>query len=305
MNHPVILTFDVEDWYQLCGRHDGTKPPPELRARLRPQVGRILDLLDEYRAQATFFVLGITAESFPDVVDAIVRRGHEIGSHSYGHRVLHCMDRHEFVRDVQASVEVLKGICGKAPLGYRAPEFSIDHRAPWALDVLLDAGFSYDSSVFPFRGPRYGIPDAEIAPGNIATTSGRSLMEIPLSVYLVRSRRLPVAGGGYWRAMPCRLIRRVVSDIAAKRPPVLYFHPAEFDDEWLWNPTASWGLAYGMLRQNVGRRTIAGKLRAVLSAHRAVSIAGYLSGSTRPSLSSEARLECARDVDGAAMASHR
>jgi polysaccharide deacetylase family protein (PEP-CTERM system associated) len=270
------LTFDVEDWFQLVGRRAGCVPADEQRVRIRSQVERILVQLQRHGAKATFFVLGITAERFPDVVEAILRGGHEVASHGYAHRVVKGMDRGEFARDVQASVEILKRITGQHPRGYRAPEFSIVNETLWALDVLLEAGFVYDSSIFPFQGPRYGIPSANVVPGPLATPDHREILEVPLSVYVARNRRIPIAGGGYWRAMPERVIRPVIRAVAEERPPVLYFHPAEFDERWLWPSRTTLPVALRILKENVGRAAIPAKVEAILSEHVCVGVSEYL-----------------------------
>ncbi len=139
------------------------------------------------------------------------------------------LDADRFRVDLERSLKLLHEISGRRPTGYRAPEFSIDRKSFWAFDVLLDSGVRYDSSIFPFQGPRYGIADAPLGAHLVRTPSGRQITEIPLAVLDLWGKRLPIAGGGYWRLLPGPVLDWAVSRIATARSPMLYFHPYEFD----------------------------------------------------------------------------
>lgn len=276
MSSEAVLTFDLEDWFQLTGRRFGISAGRVTRGRLKSQVSYILDLLSQYDAKATFFVLGLTAESCPEAIAEVSARGHEIASHGYGHELVRTLDRDRFQLDLERSVRVLEDISGRRTAGYRAPEFSIDRASFWALDVLLDCGFRYDSSIFPFRGPRYGIPDAPLGPHLIRTPSGRDIAEIPLAVMTLFGRRLPVAGGGYWRLLPAPLLDWAVQRVAAERAPMLYFHPAEFDKRRLNLSLRSLAISTFTLKQNLGRSSVAAKLTQLLKTYRCIGAEDFL-----------------------------
>lgn len=277
MTHPVILTFDLEDWYQLVGRQLGFAPTARERGRLRSQVRRILDTLTERGTKATFFVLGMTAADAPEVVKEVADAGHEIASHGFGHEPVRSLGVEAFTRDVDRAIAAIESATGRRPHGYRAPAFSIDEAAFWAFDVLVDRGFTYDSSIFPFRGRRYGIAGFPPGIGEVHGPGGRALVELPLAVLDLGPVRLPVAGGGYWRAIPWPLLSRAVRAVAAKRPPVLYFHPAEFDRRLLAPSDLSRPrVLAAVAQQNLGRGGVPGKLAALLATHNCVSVEQFL-----------------------------
>jgi polysaccharide deacetylase family protein (PEP-CTERM system associated) len=260
----VVLTFDLEDWFQLTGRRFGISPGRVATGRLRSQVVTILDLLDQSDSKATFFVLGMSAELCPDLIAEVAKRGHEVASHGYGHELVKTLTPAQFRADLDRSLLVLTAIVGKQPVGYRAPEFSIDRQSFWALDELLDRGIVYDSSIFPFRGPRYGIEDAPMGLHQVRTPSGREIAEIPLAVLALWGKRLPVAGGGYWRLLPAMALAWAMDRVSAERVPMVYFHPAEFDRRPLDLPFLSRRIATFTLKQNLGRSSMTHKLRALL-----------------------------------------
>jgi polysaccharide deacetylase family protein (PEP-CTERM system associated) len=273
---PVILTFDLEDWFQLVSGRFGFELRTEDSDRVVPQVEAILRLLAKYGAGATFFILGITAERHPAVVERVLKEGHEIASHGWDHRLVKQMTAVELGHDLDRSVTALQRITGQRPRGYRAPEFSIDPGCLWAFDVLLDKGFEYDSSVFPFKGPRYGFASASPEMGTVKTPRGRSILELPLSVLTLASRRLPIAGGGYWRLAPGLVLEEAVRRISGERAPVLYFHPAEFDPNPLRPPAHSRAMGRWLWKNNLLRTSIPGKLERTLAVHRSVSVSSYI-----------------------------
>jgi polysaccharide deacetylase family protein (PEP-CTERM system associated) len=274
----AVLTFDLEDWFQLVGRRFGMSAGRVTRGRLQSQVATILDLLARHQARATFFVLGMTAESCPQVVRDVQAAGHEIGSHGFGHQLVKTLTPDAFRADIVRSVAVLRDLAGVEPRGYRAPEFSIDRSCFWAFDVLLDQGFHYDSSIYPFGGRRYGIPDFSLEPTAVTTPSGRTINELPLAVVELFGRRVPVAGGGYWRLLPAPALTWATRRLASARSPMLYFHPAEFDERTLNTPLPNARVARFVLAQNLGRRSIAAKLETLLTERRAIGAAEFLAG---------------------------
>jgi len=232
------LTIDVEDYFQVNAfarqiRFDQWDGYP---LRVGDNTRRILDLLDEFDIKATFFVLGWVAERLPDLVRDIHTRGHEIGSHGYGHQLVYSIGMEAFRTDVRRAKNILETITGAAVSGYRAPSYSITRQSLWALDILIEEGFVYDSSIFPVYHDTYGMPDAPRFPHVISRPAG-SIREFPLTTYPARwgakEYRLPIAGGGYLRLLPAELLRRGIQSINHQegKPAVLYFHPWEIDPE--------------------------------------------------------------------------
>ncbi|RII27472.1 MAG: polysaccharide deacetylase family protein [Geobacter sp.] len=230
------LTIDVEDYFQVNAfaryvRQDQWDSYP---LRVDGNTRRILDLLDTYAIKATFFILGWVAERLPSLVKEIHRRGHEVACHGYGHELIFEIGPERFRADIRHAKSLLEDQCGIRVNGYRAPSYSITKRSLWALDILAEEGFSYDSSIFPVMHDTYGIPDAERFPHKILTGSG-TLLEFPLTTLPFRfgwkNMRLPIAGGGYLRLLPVGIIRYGIAKINERehQPAVLYFHPWEID----------------------------------------------------------------------------
>jgi polysaccharide deacetylase family protein (PEP-CTERM system associated) len=229
-----IFSVDVEDYFHVeaftgvIARRDWDG----YACRVEANTTRLLDLLDEAGITATFFILGWVAERYPRLVREIVARGHEPACHSYWHRLIHTMDAAAFREDTLRAKTVIEQAAGARVDGYRAPSFSITRRTPWALEVLADAGFAYDSSIFPIRHDVYGIPDAPRRPFRVATPSG-PLIEYPMTTFrLVGRTNLPVGGGGYLRILPFWYTRLGLARLRRERVPlVTYVHPWEIDAE--------------------------------------------------------------------------
>ena len=266
-----ILSFDVEDWYQLANRRiTGALTPA--RDTIFRQVDALLAVLAETDSKATFFVLGLVAERYPELVRELAGAGHEIASHGYAHVVLSRLTQAEFEQDVAKSKNLLEQITGVEVSGYRAPEFSIGCKTAWALDSLAKLGFAYDSSIFPIRHPRYGIPHFDPRPGTYTTANG-DISELPLSAVQIGGAKLPVAGGGYFRVLPLDVLRRSVEWLGHRGLPfVTYFHPYEFDPDYLdilqtvMPVSAAQHLRCRKLnlRYRIGHRAIKRKLAALL-----------------------------------------
>ena len=229
------LTVDLEEYFQVAA-FAGVIDPGDWE-RYPPRAGectrRILDLFDRYGVRGTFFVLGWVAEREPAVVREIRRRGHEIASHGYAHQLIYRQGPDLFRRDIRRARGILEDITGEPVRGYRAPSYSITAASLWALDILIEEGFSYDSSIFPIRHDIYGIPDAPRFPHDISRPAG-TIREFPISTVQIGRRgsgvRLPVGGGGYLRLLPAAWFRRSFRRLnRLGQPAVLYFHPWEID----------------------------------------------------------------------------
>jgi polysaccharide deacetylase family protein (PEP-CTERM system associated) len=189
-------------------------------------------LFDELNVHGTFFVLGWVAERYPALVREIVRRGHEPASHSYWHRLVFSLSPEEFREDTIRSKNCIEQAAGEAVYGYRAPSFSITSRSAWALDILAELGFQYDSSVFPVKHDVYGMPAAPRSPFQIMTKSG-PIVEFPMTTFRIgNGPNLPVGGGGYLRILPTWYTRIGIQRARSEGLPVIcYIHPWELDPE--------------------------------------------------------------------------
>jgi polysaccharide deacetylase family protein (PEP-CTERM system associated) len=221
---PPVITIDVEDWPQSTW--DRNLPITE---RALNNTRRVLQLLREIDARATMFVLGKLAERFPQVIKEIQADGHEVACHGHGHLEIGRQSPKEFLADVRRSKDLLEQIIGMQVRGYRAPDFSIVHDTLWALDVLAEAGFEYDSSIVPARLPRYGIAGWPVLPTRVRLNQGGSILEAPLATFQALGRNLPVGGGGYHRLLPGFASRYFARRIMIDAPFVFYCHPYEFD----------------------------------------------------------------------------
>lgn len=232
---PVLnaLTIDVEDYYQVSAFESVVRFEEwgHFESRVERNTQTILTLFAASGVKATFFVLGWVAERHPSLVNAIQAEGHEVASHGYSHRVLTSMTPQEFRTDIRRAKDILEDITGRKVLGYRAPSFTIMPGTLWALSILAEEGYRYDASIFPIRHDRYGMPNANPA-CHCLSTDGGPLWEIPPSTVKIGGVRVPVGGGGYFRAFPYPVLRRFLKKIEAQgHPLVMYLHPWEIDPD--------------------------------------------------------------------------
>jgi polysaccharide deacetylase family protein (PEP-CTERM system associated) len=226
-----FLTVDVEDYFHVNAFAD-VMPRDRwatMESRVVRNTDRLLDLFAEHRATGTFFLLGWVAERHPDLVARIARGGHEIGSHSYWHRLVYSLSPDEFREDLRRARGVIEAAAGVRVRGFRAPSYSVVERSLWAIDVLLEEGYDYDSSIFPVTHDVYGIPGAPDAAHTIVRGHG-SLLEIPASAARVGSLPVPI-GGGYFRLLPYAATKTAIEIVNRQRPAVFYIHPWEIDPE--------------------------------------------------------------------------
>lgn len=231
---PIVngLSVDLEDYFHVRNFADTIafedwETMPETSAI---GVARVLKLLERHRTKATFFVLGWVAAHHPDLVRRIAGAGHEIACHGYLHEPVLALEPEQFRADLAAAKELLEEILGFPVNGYRAPSFSIDETCPWALDILIEEGFTYDSSLFPGRTVPVGFCGADRQP-LVIRRNGGSLVELPLTRLDLPGKSLPFAGGGYFRLYPYPLIRAGLRRINRRAPAVIFFHPWELVPE--------------------------------------------------------------------------
>jgi polysaccharide deacetylase family protein (PEP-CTERM system associated) len=232
----VILSVDVEEHHRIESAARLSVPASSKATyckRMSFATDWILEQLAERNVMATFFVLGELACNNSDLIRKIARAGHEIASHGWDHKRLHTLTPSAFRHDILRTKDTLEQITGSAVLGYRAPTFSIVRETAWALEILAEAGYLYDSSIYPVRHDRYGVPAAPRAPF-FAMGETRSILEIPPATLRFLNANVPIGGGGYFRLLPLRVMMRGIRQTERECcPPVamLYFHPWEFDPE--------------------------------------------------------------------------
>lgn len=227
------VSVDVEEYYHALIFREGARAigASHFESRVERSVERVLALMAAHDVRATFFVLGEVAASHAALVRKIAGEGHEIGSHGDRHELVSGQSPDQFRADVLRAKVVLEDLTGQPVIGYRAPNFSIGRREDWAYDILLEAGFRYDSSSYPIRHDRYGDPKAARFPYVIRRRGGTSLVEFPIGTARVGGVNLPIGGGGYFRLLPLALVRWGIRYVnTTEREPIMfYFHPWELD----------------------------------------------------------------------------
>jgi polysaccharide deacetylase family protein (PEP-CTERM system associated) len=218
------FTVDVEDWYQSCVDFDAP-----ITERVVRNMDRLLPVLDDCGVKGTFFVQGRVAETFPGLIASLVEQGHEVQAHGYSHRPLYSMDRRALRNEVERAKKTVEDASGAPVTAFRAQDFSILARNLWALEVLVEAGYRVDSSIFPMRSRHYGVPGWQVAPHRVRFEAGATLLEVPVAIWAAGRWRFPVAGGGYFRVLPKQLLLRALLSISRYRPAIVYCHPYEFN----------------------------------------------------------------------------
>jgi polysaccharide deacetylase family protein (PEP-CTERM system associated) len=228
-----VVSVDVEDYFhaEALSKAAPRSEWDQFPSRVEANTHRLLELFAEQDVHATFFAVGWVAERFPSLIREIAAEGHELACHSYWHRLVYRLKPEEFREDTYRAKSVIEQIAGQAIYGYRAPTYSILDASLWALEILAELGFTYDSSIYPIHHDRYGMPSAPRAPFRIRTASG-PLTEYPLTTFRMAGHSFPVGGGGYLRILPCWYtamgIKRAHRD---GLPIITYIHPWEIDPE--------------------------------------------------------------------------
>jgi polysaccharide deacetylase family protein (PEP-CTERM system associated) len=254
------LSFDIEEFFHSYNFDRVITPGewPGLSSRVEAYTHKILELLAATGRRATFFVLGWVAARHPTLIREIAGTGHEVASHGHMHRPVYRQTAGEFREDIHRAKAVLEDAVAAPVAGYRAPTYSIIRSSLWALDVLAEEGYRYDSSIFPLRHDRYGIPDAPRFPFRLAN----GLIEFPLSTWTRLGVRIPIAGGGYFRLLPYPVIKAAFESLQrADRPGIFYLHPWDLDPD---QPAGRLPL-HLRLRQTIGARRAARKLGRLLN----------------------------------------
>jgi len=277
----TVLSFDVEEHHRIeaaTGLCIGEGLKVHYRERLGPSTHWLLDRLAEHNIRATFFVVGEIARHSPELVRVIHRGGHEVASHSWDHQRVHRLTPAQFRADVRRSKDALEQVTGEEVVGYRAPTFSVVRQTAWAIDVLAEEGMRYDSSIYPVRHDRYGVPDAPRTPF-LARGLQHTLLELPPATLRLLGANLPDGGGGYFRLFPLFLLKAALWQLHRNCDPpvaVLYFHPWEFDPQQQRLPLGR----ISRFRTYVGIARSGARLQALLEGRlftRAIDLVGQLS----------------------------
>jgi polysaccharide deacetylase family protein (PEP-CTERM system associated) len=259
------LSVDVEDYFHVEAFADRIQfnQWATFSSRVRRNCDRILDMFERHGWRATFFVLGWVAERDRALIQDIANAGHELGCHSYAHRRVFSLRPEEFREDLRRARGLIEDAAGVHVLGYRAPTFSIVHRSLWALEILADEGFLYDSSIFPIRHDVYGYPEFPRFLQRVQLASGRELFEVPMSTIRLGGLNWPLGGGGYLRLLPLSYSRWAIRRIHRqdRQSVILYFHPWEIDPD---QPRLE-GSWKSKLRHYTGLRKMETRLEELLS----------------------------------------
>lgn len=238
------MTVDVEDYYHVAAFAKVIKPGEwdNWPARVEQNTERLLQLFADHNIKITFFILGWVAEKYPQLVKSIHQQGHEIASHGFSHQLIYTQTPEVFRAETAKSKQILEDLTQTPITGYRAASYSITRKSLWALDILAELGFTWDSSIFPTRHDNYGIPGSPEEPYRIITSSGASLVEFPLTTAKVLGQSIPAAGGGYFRQYPYALSKWLFerASLNQSKPQIFYLHPWEIDPDQPRVPNASW-----------------------------------------------------------------
>lgn len=228
------MTVDVEDYFQVSAFDAVVSRAAwdQVETRVVANTSRLIDLFEQAGVKATFFVLGWVAERFPSLIRRLADRGHEVASHGYHHQLAYMLTPQQFREDVRSAKMALEDAIGAPVRGFRAPSYSIVESSLWALDVLIEEGYAYDTSIFPIHHDRYGIPNAR-RHAHVLQRAPGAIVEMPASTVRLAGVNLPIAGGGYFRLLPYAWTRWGIRRVnrLERQPVVFYVHPWEVDPD--------------------------------------------------------------------------
>jgi len=230
-----VVSIDLEDYFQVSA-FDSVIPRSQwdkFASRVERNTQILLELFSRRQVKATFFVLGWIGERYPHLIREISNLGHEVACHGYSHKLIYQQTPEEFRGETRRAKALLEDLVGSKIYAYRAASYSVTRRSLWALDILAEEGFLFDSSIFPIVHDRYGIPDACRRPFRIKLRNGMELTEFPISTIRMFGINLPVAGGGYFRLLPYQITKAAIQHLNRRErlPVIFYLHPWEFDPE--------------------------------------------------------------------------
>lgn len=255
----AILSIDVESWEEANIDYQIPTKPSLVR-----QVDKVLELLAKHNAKATFFILGKVAQTFPGTVKSIASAGHEVACHSFFHKPIYSQKPEEFRNDLLRAKQTLESVSGQKVLGFRAPYFSITRQSLWALPILVEVGFAYDSSLVAVRAPNYGFAGGKEGFYRLSLSDGAILIEAPPATVRVFGFKVPL-GGGYFKMFSKKpFVEKLKACQRQTRPAVFYFHPHELEKLPLQSELKSVPF-WIYWKENMGRRKMPEKLEFLLS----------------------------------------
>lgn len=269
------LTFDIEDYFQVSALASAIDRSAweNMPRRVVRNTQLLMEMLAEHKTRSTFFFLGWVADRHPELVRFAQEAGHEVACHGYSHKLVYDQTPQEFREETLRAKAILEDVTQRPVAGYRAASYSITRKSLWALDILAEAGFSYDSSIFPVRHDRYGIPDSPRWPHEIQLSGGHRIVEFPLSTAQIAGFKLPVAGGGYFRIFPLWVTQWAIRRVNAENKPfIFYLHPWEVDPEQPRIKTS----ALSTFRHYTNLGVCAQRLRTLISQFRFGTVAEVL-----------------------------
>ena len=228
-----VFSVDVEDWFHILDLPNTPELEqwPALQSDVVKNTRRMFAIFRQHDVKCTLFFLAWVAERWPALVKEAVEDGHEVASHGYAHELVYTITEQRFYDDISKAKDIIERAGGVEVLGYRCPGFSVTVETPWFFERVREAGYRYDSSVFPGSRGHGGLPNAVPTPHVINTRHG-DLVEFPISLAHIAGRPMYFFGGGYLRFFPYALIKRKVNEVLAEnRPVVFYLHPREIDPE--------------------------------------------------------------------------
>ena len=273
-----ILSFDIEEWYIEKAFHGNRT---EQISAFNSYLDDILNILDAQQLKATFFVVGMMAVEFPQIVKKIHSRGHEIGCHSHQHLWLNKMSPKEVLLDTRNAIDALEQCIGEPVKSYRAPAFSIGESNTWAFDILAECGIERDSSVFPTVRDFGGFPSFGSCEPTVIDTLSGAIKEFPIATIRLLGREVAYSGGGYFRFFPLHIIQK---QLDANEYSICYFHIADLMpaigklqsrqdyEEYYKEPGTLWNRCKRYLKENIGKKSAFNKLKEIVLAHEFVSL---------------------------------
>ena len=270
-----IFTIDTEDWFHANYEDGLFQNSKDVVSTVEKNVDTYLEIFDKYNVKATFFILGFVAENHSTLIRKIYENGHEIASHGYAHQLVYKQTEKEFFDDVKKSKELLEDIIGDKVIGYRAPSWSIIENSLWALDILEDLGFKYNSSIFPTKNFLYGIPYAPrfMHDCKIYNRPNNKILNIPPStISVIKKLNIPFSGGFYFRALPYWFIKQCTDSVNKQsQPTIFYLHPREIDPT---QPRLKLGVKEALIHY-YGLNSCYKKLEKILSNYKYVTIKDF------------------------------
>lgn len=256
------FTVDLEEWFQGTDSSRMDKFH-SFTSRIEPQVEKLLFIFEKYNVKATFFILGSTVYSKRNILREIIKKGHEVASHGWSHELIYRQSQATFREETIYSKKFLEDTISEEVIGYRASNWSITKKSLWALDILQETGFKYDSSIYPVKNYSYGIKNYDPTPHMVG-----GILEIPPSIFQFMNFRMPYAGGFYMRLIPS-FIGNLLYFLDTNKEKIFYIHPWEIDSK---QPIIDMGSKLNNFIHYYNIKSMEGKINNILKKDKWTSI---------------------------------